>query len=216
MAFGDRSQLSAKSSLDLSRRRVAAISFLANIAMDADPAATADEIRLDCLHNTHVLNDFKRKKEERQRWLQARLSQNERVGDQRRDRNGQEVQTQVPTASRKTAVGAAASMPPLAKKLTFSKTESTLFVDREETEEQEGAVVDHGDDPSPSAALDGDGLLHLDLSAATQLQAPSTTASKDQARSAPIFGLTQAPAGTGSAQTSSSAGSAKAGFSFDR
>merc|ERR1719414_1383658 len=49
--------------LDLSRRRVAAISFLSNIPTDNEPT----EIRLDCLHGTHVLKDFQRKKEERRR-----------------------------------------------------------------------------------------------------------------------------------------------------
>jgi len=49
--------------LDLSRRRVAAISFLSNIPTDNEPT----EIRLDCLHGTHVLRDFQRKKEQRRR-----------------------------------------------------------------------------------------------------------------------------------------------------
>jgi len=49
--------------LDLSRRRVAAISFLSNIPTDNQPT----EIRLDCLQGTHVLRDFKRKKEQRRR-----------------------------------------------------------------------------------------------------------------------------------------------------
>ncbi len=45
------------SNLDLSRRRVAAISFLSNISTSAESACVT-EIRLDCLHNTHVLTDF--------------------------------------------------------------------------------------------------------------------------------------------------------------
>jgi len=59
--------------LDLSRRRVAAISFLSNIPTDNQPT----EIRLDCLQGTHVLRDFKRKKEQRRRNQQLLQQQGE-------------------------------------------------------------------------------------------------------------------------------------------
>lgn len=43
--------------LDLSRRRVAAISFLSNISVEDDPKSEEDN--LHCLKNTRVLNDFR-------------------------------------------------------------------------------------------------------------------------------------------------------------
>jgi len=54
--------------LDLSRRRVAAISFLSNIQADGEP----EDIRLDCLKGTRVLHDFQRRKYQRMRWQERR------------------------------------------------------------------------------------------------------------------------------------------------
>jgi len=97
---------SAQSSLDLSRRRVAAISFLANISTRECQSGQA-EIRLDCLKNTNVLRDFRRKKRERRLWIQLRREKEKEQED---------------------------FLPKISKKLTFKKTESALFVDQEEEE----------------------------------------------------------------------------------
>eukprot|EP00094_Tigriopus_californicus_P001540 TCALIF_01489-PA protein Name:"Protein of unknown function" AED:0.00 eAED:0.00 QI:643/1/1/1/0.5/0.55/9/816/440 len=193
-------------SLDLSRRRVAAITFLANIQVhdeshqegiaseDADPSDdhTITEIRLDCLQKTHVLKDFqdhKRLRHERFRGVGFKLPPT--VIEPAHNVNEHEK---------------------IARKLTFGQTENKLFAEEREEEIYNSTKhlihIDEHDEPltprsrtaPDKARLEvNDNLLHLDLS--------NVPGNQPAPRSAPPGAI---PAGTNSLSSQNS----KLGFNF--
>lgn len=73
--------------LDLSRRRVAAISFLTNIQAEDE----SGEIRLDCLKGTKVLRDFQHRKYQRLKW-QERRNNGERLIEKHARKNRESLE----------------------------------------------------------------------------------------------------------------------------
>ncbi len=138
--------MATRSSIDLSRRRVAAISFLANIS--TDDAVT--EIRLDCLQGTQVLRDFQRKKRDRLRRLEA-MRRAEKAAKEEAEEAENAVRSPLMSMSRRrAAAGEATSRQQqggrLPKKLTFGQSESAaLFVDETEDPQEEEEEEDEDD-----------------------------------------------------------------------
>eukprot|EP00095_Tigriopus_kingsejongensis_P006424 maker-scaffold469_size162558-snap-gene-0.29 protein:Tk06424 transcript:maker-scaffold469_size162558-snap-gene-0.29-mRNA-1 annotation:"cdk5 and abl1 enzyme substrate 1 isoform x2" len=161
-------------SLDLSRRRVAAITFLANIQVQGDREGDQldgnqiTEIRLDCLQNTHVLRDFqdnKRMRHERSACLNSTMRPNRE--------------------SLSSELGGEPER--IARKLTFGQSENMLFVEEREEEVYNSnkhlVHIEEHDEPrtpnlrSAKGGLENnENLLHLDLSNVQGAQAAPRSA----------------------------------------